>query len=424
MTSALVLVEGSFVAFLDNPNNALSFEAMRKHMRRNVTTLEDKNGKEKIHQTLDLWLQAGARETADCFGFDPGEYNDEKPNPFFTNAHDHNRKALNLWRPLPRVPRDYSSLSVLAFPFVEHVHYLIPVEDEAEWFLNWCAHIQQKPGELPHHHWLFWTEQHGIGRSTLAKILGRVFEGYTAKDFDLPHYLKSGFNGDLSRRILVYTGEIKEGINFRYEDTFKRMTTDEFRLINPKTLPDRKEKNCARWLLFSNHANAIPISMNDRRFNVVRNPDMPKDADYYTRLNVNADDPDFILIVREYLATRDIGRYNPFVPAKMNNAKRAVAIASGPQEYQNAQQLIETHNSDLIEANDLFTEVFGFSPMPSHSAMWAQLQKLAQDLRIKRLPEFRFHKHDYKVWALRNAHEWETAAQWEIVSELMPRQEN
>jgi len=412
MKRALVLVEGAYVAFFDNPHNAMPFDQMRKHMRRNVTTWEDDKGNEKSRDTLDFWLEDTDRETAECFGFDPGE------KEFFKNPLDHGKQALNLWRPLPRLPADLAGMAALAFPFVQHVDYLIPDPAQREWFLDWCAHIQQKPGELPGHHWLMWTPTQGIGRNTLCKILGRVFEGYTAEGFELSAYLKNGFNGDLSRRLLVYVDEVKEGINRHHEDTFKSMTTAKNRKINPKTLPQRQEKNCARWILLSNHENAIPIGLNDRRFNVVRNPDEKRDPAYYQRLNEAADDMEFILCVREWLARRDISAFRPGDEAKMTDAKRAVVAASSPPEFQRARELVEQHTRDLITSHELFMTVFGYSPTPAEGKKWTYLREIAKANGIEKLPEFSFAGVTYNAWALRNTDEWKAAQNYQRAGEL------
>lgn len=413
MKKALVLVEGTFVAFLDNPNNAQAFESMRKHLRRNVTTWEDENGKEKSRDTLDLWLENGGRETAECFGFDPSY------GPFFKNSLDHGKQALNLWRPLPRLPADLAGMAGLAFPFVQHVEYLVPDQDQRKWFLDWCAHIVQKPGELPQHHWLMWTPTQGIGRNTLCRILAKAIgEGYVSQNFQLSHYLKSGFNGDLSHRVLVFVDEVKEGLNRQHEDKFKEMVTTEVRHINPKTLPERHEKNCARWIILSNHANAIPLSVNDRRFNVIKNPEEPMPDAYYTRLNDMANDPDFIACVREWLWQRDIGAFNPGRRAELTDAKREVIAASAPPEFQRAHELVATHTRDLITSQDLFFAIFERYPMPNDNVTWQQLRAIAKQTGIEKLPEFNFSGSAYKAWVLRNADEWKAAERWQIVHEL------
>lgn len=415
MRKALVLVQGTFVAFLDNPNNAQAFDQMRKHLARNVTTWEDDKGREKSRATLDFWLENGARETAECFGFDPG-----KEGSFFKNDLDHGKKAINLWRPLPRLPAELAGMAALAFPFVQHVEYLIPDPAQRAWFLDWCAHIVQKPGELPQHHWLMWTETQGIGRNTMCRILARaVGEAYVSQNFQLSHYLKSGFNGDLSHRILVFVDEVKEGLNRQHEDKFKEMVTTDVRHINPKTLPERHEKNCARWILLTQHANAIPMGVNDRRFNVVKNPETPKDEAYYTRLNEAADDPEFIACVREWLWQRDISGFKVGRRAELTDAKREVIAASAPPEFQRAHELIAQHTRDLIASRDLFFAVFERYPMPNDNVTWQQLRAIAKQTGMVKLPEFNYHGVAYNVWILRNEDEWKSAAKWQIANEFV-----
>jgi len=63
--------------------------------------------------------------------------------------------------------------------------------------------------------------------------------------------------------------------------------------INPKTMKKRKAINYASYLFLSNHANALALPDNDRRFYVIMNAQMPKPPKYFMELNEWLDEKDF-----------------------------------------------------------------------------------------------------------------------------------
>ena len=99
------------------------------------------------------------------------------------------------------------------------------------------------------------------------------------------------------------------------------LVTEEHRHINPKFGVQSVEKNCCRWLMFSNYRDALPFSNADRRIVVIDNPVKRKPAAYYKKLYGLIDDKNFIGSVRKYLESLDIADFNPGEHAPMNEAK-------------------------------------------------------------------------------------------------------
>src|SRR5690606_5064583 len=101
--------------------------------------------------------------------------------------------------------------------------------------------------------------------------------------------------------------------------------------INPKYGHQYVEWNCVRWLLFSNHPDALPMPREDRRFAVVRNPSERKPQSYYDRIYPLVNEPAFIEAVGWWLNRRDLSQFNPGEQPAMNAAKQAVIEATTPQ---------------------------------------------------------------------------------------------
>jgi hypothetical protein len=120
----------------------------------------------------------------------------------------------------------------------------------------------------------------------------------------------------------------------------RQIMTEETRTINPKYGKMTMEYNATRWLIFSNHDDALPIPEDDRRFEVVANPREVQSAAYYRRLYSALDDHDFIAGIAHFLATRDISHYDHGARPQLTEAKKQVINASVPQIEQTARQIL------------------------------------------------------------------------------------
>lgn len=283
---------------------------------------QDGNPVTKQRQTLELWRRDINRISVDVTTWEPGE-------PEICKAPDADQRAYNLWTQPRLMPRP-TNWQEGAKPFVDHVAYLVPVEAERVRFLQWLGHIIQKPGILPHTCYLMIATTKGIGRGTLASILARTLRGYVAANADVGMLLNKSFNGRLSKKLLATVDEIREGNGAqRYEqqENFKSAVVEEYRHVNPKYGRQRIEKNCCRWLLFSNHLDALPFDNSDRRVIVIENPTTPATPAWFEYLHGIINNPAFIASVQHYLATLDISTFKPGERAPMN-AVKAKAVAS------------------------------------------------------------------------------------------------
>ncbi len=169
------------------------------------------------------------------------------------------------------------------------------------------------------------TEQTGIGRNWLASVMTRVLRGYVAAGISLGPILDGKFNGRLSQKLLAFVDEVREGTSekrYARAEALKRIVTEQYRHIDPKYGLQTVEKNCCRWLMFSNHFDALPFDNNDRRIIVIRNPTERKSPGYYEHLYSLLNDTEFLGSVWKYLQTLDLTGFKPGEHAPMNDAKK------------------------------------------------------------------------------------------------------
>jgi hypothetical protein len=329
------------------------------------------------------------------------------------------RAALNMWKPFDRslVVSDPGAVEL----FTGQVEYLFG--PSAPRFIQWLAHIEQHPGQLPHTAWLHVATQYGVGRNWLGGLLARVFAGSVAVNFDLAASLKSGFNDRLSRKVLVVVDEINEGgsdVRWAHAETVKRMLTEEQREINPKFGRKSVEFNACRMLLFSNHVSAIPIQDEDRRFEVVVMEDPPRSAEVYSTLYNALDVPEFVAAVAGYLGQVDLHDFNPGRRAVMNESKSRVIEASRSSLATWVKSLKDHWPVDLITSNDLYQVLEGadFSFGTARNLTPAHRYTLTEcGIRSREKP-IKIDKTATRVQILRNPNRWLRADPTECRAEL------
>lgn len=261
------------------------------------------------------------------------------------------RLALNMWRAQPA-----ATYTVDISSFLEHVQYLFGERTNA--FLDWLAHIEQRPGVLPHFGWLHIANKTGTGRNWLSSVIARMWRGYVAPSVDMDALINGSFNGVLAGRVIAIVDEIRSGARedaYMMEGKIRNMITEETRYIKPKYGKEYVEHNACRWLVFSNHKNAIPLSDTDRRWDVVHLSDMPRDEHVYAYLYACLEYPGYIESIRAWLAARDISAFNPGKRPPISKAKLAAIDATRSPYQRAALQIVQHWPADFITVADLIS---------------------------------------------------------------------
>lgn len=344
LDSKVFIADGSQVADLYRAKSVLNLTDFRNATAASVIEVVV-NGQYREVKVAQQWLKSGQRKNTDTLTFRPGyELYTRDPNE---------RSALNLWRPssYASVPENWEER---VEPFLIHIRWLF--DQDANAFLDWLAHLIQKPGVLPSYGWLHIAREQGLGRNWIAGILARLWPGMVALGFDLVNALSTGFNGELGGKILAVVDEIDEGgggKTFQHAQALKKIITEETRLINPKYGRQRLEFNMCRWLIFSNSSTALPLEDKDRRFWVSRCDDTAKKPSYYTQLYALRDDPAFIASLAHWLCQRDISNFNPGERPPMNAAKQALLSRTRSPAEQTLHDISRHWPSDLVSSEEL-----------------------------------------------------------------------
>ena len=345
-----------------------------------------------------LWQSDKRRVDAMTATFHPGS-------PTIT-ADPNGLRAVNTWRPIKRWPA-----TVSVSPFLEQVEYLFPDLTELNAFIDWLAHIEQRPGELPHYGWLHIAENTGTGRNWVASLLARVFRGYVAPNVDLPALLDSPYNGELGGRVLAIVDEVQEGAsegNYRNAERLKSMVNAEMRTVNNKYGLKYVEFNALRWLVFSNHKNALPLNDEDRRFRVVMHKAPPRSPQIYERLYALLKDANFINSVGVYLRERDISRFKPGERPPLNADKLAAIAASKPMSTQAAEEIVACWPADIITYKNALELLTGDPEKKEFTAGMRRAMEGAGAVSWGKgdVSRIKMNGVPHRVWVLRKHDKW------------------
>lgn len=402
--------DGQQVIDLQQPQHVAALADWKAALKASVTTLEvagkfefDGTPKTKTYETSGLWEKDPKRQIAKAVTFLAGGrriVRDPK-----------GREAVNTWNPPDRTaaPGDPAL-------FIEHVGFLFG--QDAPRFLDWLAHIEQRPGELPQFGWLHVSDRQGTGRNWISSVIARLWPGYAAVNFDLAGVFRTGFNDRLSSKIIAVVDEINEGANdskWRNSETMKSLINEQQRTINPKFGRIREEFNACRWLVFSNHRSALALAETDRRFNVVIREGEPKGSDYYAGLYGALRDSSFIAGVAHFLRARDLSTFNPGAHAVMNAAKESVIAANRSEADEILMDVVAHWPSDVILSatlGELLTGQIGGKLTPGHRHALER-----RGIRARRQPVW-LGTATHRVTILRNHERWESADPSAIAAEL------
>lgn len=398
------IASGSQVGRISNPKAVLGFGEFADLMAASASFETGEDGKRRRVPHAVKWKHSEDRKTVYVRTFHAGAgviCTDPDGQP-----------ALNSWRPIERTPasRDVA-------PFIEQVGYLFAEATERDAFLNWLAHIEQRPGELPHYGWLHIAANTGTGRNWLASVLARVWRGYVAPNVDLPALLDSQFNGQLAGRVLAIVDEVQEAAGenpYRHTNKLKSLVNAEYRDLNPKFGRQYREHNACRWLVFSNHDNALPLNDTDRRWRVVRHDAAPRSPDDYAALYAMLADAEFINAVGVYLRERDITAFKPGERPPMSDAKRAAVGASKTLTQRYAEELMARWPADVVTNADAAQVMSDGAQTCITPAMRRALEEVGatgvrQTLYV--------HGRTHRGWVLRNREQWATASAGALAAE-------
>jgi hypothetical protein len=152
--------------------------------------------------------------------------------------------------------------------FMAHVRNLIPSEREQRILIDFMAYVYQHPGKR-----VRWAPVlvgiEGAGKTYFFTVM-QLLLGHNAKTVSTTA-INSDFTGWATNARLINIDEIRIAGTNKYAilDKMKPMISDDTISVIYKGRDERSVPNFASYMMSTNHADAIPVSDNDRRYCVI-----------------------------------------------------------------------------------------------------------------------------------------------------------
>ena len=197
--------------------------------------------------------------------------------------------------------------------FIEFIEYVINNKIQSNHFLDWIAHMIQKPHIKQPHCYVLYSLKHGVGKNTIINGLGKIFNGYFFK-MDGDRMLDK-FNSDKLGKLLCYIDEVK---TFKNGDTIhnniKNMISQTEQSIEFKgkdkltNIPDR-----CHYIFTTNNKDNFYIEDGDRRFNMVECNNNILSQDVFKKINEQIETEEFAKNLYNFFKNRNLNNYNPYL---------------------------------------------------------------------------------------------------------------
>ncbi|QWY83196.1 DNA primase domain-containing protein [Rhizobium phage RHph_X2_24] len=173
------------------------------------------------------------------------------------------RKGVNTY-----VPARIAARPGDVTPWLRHMELMFPVEADRLELYRYFAHAAKFPGfKIP---WAPLIQSgEGTGKTaliqeTLMATVGSPYV-YSPKADELVNS-GSKFNAWMRNKLLIIVNEIKVDERRELVEILKPMITDKRIEIQAKGVDQDIEDNPANWVFFTNYKDAIPVSINGRRY--------------------------------------------------------------------------------------------------------------------------------------------------------------
>jgi len=196
---------------------------------------------------------------------------------------------LNTFR-MPSFPTPTTSLvensnKLVIEPFLTHMNYLFPIQEEREWFIDWMALNLQHPDRRCKVTPLHISLHHGTGRGWLVSLLGKLLGHWNCTKTKMSDIVEGTWGNYLDRSLLCCLEEVHEG-NKPYEvsEALRDILTEDTLQLNVKYGGIETKRVFTNFFFMSNRADALILKSEDRRINVFKMIDPPRGSEYYKKL--------------------------------------------------------------------------------------------------------------------------------------------
>lgn len=293
-----------------------------------------------------IWIKWPLRRAVDKLSYLPGEER-------FTEQDD--LLYFNQWKGWGVVPKKGN-----VKPWLQLIDFLFEGAEKGvkEWFLNWCAYPIQFPGTKLFSAVIMYGRMTGTGKTlvgyTLARIYGQNFIKIKSKDLYDTWWAEN--------RQFVLGDEISGSDKRAEADMMKAMITQEEININIKYIPQFNIPDCVNYYLTSNHADALFLEDEDRRFFVHEVLGAPLPDEFYRAYDKWLKQDGGAAALMAWLMERDLSDFNPKAMALRTSARERMVMSGKSDLAMWCAELkdfpaLKLKHGQMRHQRDLFTSV-------------------------------------------------------------------
>jgi hypothetical protein len=232
--------------------------------------------------------------------------------------------GFNTWIPTKLKPEAGNP-----FRFIRWVRRLCDTEEEARLLLYWLAHLIQHPDRKIKFAVVLVGKQ-GTGKSLLARTMAKLV-GSTNFGTVTTSQLKGDFNSYMDSRILNVFEEAIDFERLSIGNKLKDLITEPTVTINDKYLRAYELENYVHFMFLTNHANALMLTADDRRYLVINCGRGRPSPEYFKALVPWIDEN--LGVILGFLEGVDLSGFNPNEAPPMTRGKQLmIELAQDPLE--------------------------------------------------------------------------------------------
>ncbi len=272
MNTKVALLDDTDTIIVQSPNSEGTYKIMTPHQFEHVAfsdqwldiAIPDKRsvGKLRIERKSipKEWINWPHRYKLENVAFEPGQ-------PKVIGG-----TRLNLWPGWPIEPAkkaDPEKIRLFIECFKMITVALTP--EERTWFLQWLAYPIQHPGTKMFTAVILFSITQGTGKTLLANIISSLY-GEGAQTLSSGE-IAGSFNEWAKMRQFIFADEIiSRSDRLDNADKLKNLITGKRVTVNEKFKNTYKIRDCINWMFATNHQDAFVFENTDRRYFVVEIP--------------------------------------------------------------------------------------------------------------------------------------------------------
>jgi len=219
----------------------------------------------------------------------------------------------NMWSPFrAEMIQDWENKEEELEIILNHIKILCGRDELVyEYFLEWLAHMVQRPGEKPGTSLTFISEE-GAGKNTLLLLLKKMLsENKVACTSSPSQHVWGNFNASIMKDgFLICLNELSKSERLHAEGKIKELITDDTVIINQKNVAPFVMNSYHRFISFTNNEEPLTTKKDDRRNLVIRCSDeLIGNNEYFTMIYGMIEDDNIIKTLYEYLKNMNIGNF-------------------------------------------------------------------------------------------------------------------